>query len=396
MSNKPKSGFYVFSFIILLFLALSFLTESCADNPSSLGKKFINPGDTQGVQVFDSYVDTMLITSSNLRYYVNTSSSINLMVGRYANYKSLALIKFDSITMYFDTATISSAVMKLKYKNYYFPSTLSDSLGNIGFDIYKVQNYYNYSTVTYDSINSTSFGTVSQGNYYGAPSHDTAEVDIPLNTSMVHDWLKYRDDTSYSAKNNGIVLMPNSSSRVIKGFYSSQTTYKPLLQITFSSNPDTLYCTQSETVFLPTATITNSPGTFKLFGGVGYVDVMRFDVSRFSPKVIVNDAQLILTLDPAKSVISPQTNQSVSAYFITDTLNNTENVAYTAGLYNNQFSIRMYLPFQRWIQGQTNYGMMIKTYNNSQAMDLFSIFSETYTDPSKRPRVIIKYSLRVP
>jgi hypothetical protein len=318
------------------------------------------------------------------------------MVGMYANIKSLALIKFDSITMYYDTATISSAVMKLKYRNYYFPSSISDSLGNIGFDIYKVQNYHNYSTVTYDSINSTSFGTVSQGNYSGVPSHDTAEVDIPLNTSMVHDWLKYRDDSSYSAKNNGIVLMPNSSSRVIKTFYSSQSIYKPVLQITFSSNHDTLNCNLSETVFLPTATITNFPGTFKLFGGVGYVDVMRFDISRLSPKAIINDAQLILTLDPTKSVISTLTNQSITAYFVTDTLNNTENNPYTAGISNNQFSIRMVQPFQRWVQGQSNFGIMLKAYNNTQYMDLFSIFSETSTDPSKRPRVIIKYSLRVP
>lgn len=397
MPNKSKSGFYIFSIIILLFLALSFLTESCADNPSSLGKKFINPSDTIGVQVFDSYIDTMLITSTNLRYSVNTSSSVNLMVGKYANYRSMALIKFDSITMNYDTATISSAVMKLKYRNYYFPTSLADSLGNVGFDIYKVQNYYNYSTVTNDSINATSFGTISQGSYSGAPSHDTAEVDIPLNTSMVHDWLKYRADTTYAGKNFGIVLMPNNSAMVIKTFYSSQSSsYKPVLQITFSTNHDTINCNQTETVFLPTATVSNFPGTFKLFGGVGYVDVMKFNVSPFSPKAIINDAQLILTLDPTKSVISNLTNQSVSAYFVTDTSNFTENTPYTGSISNNQFTIRMIPPFQRWIQGQSNYGIMLKTYNNSQYMDLFSIFSETSSDPSKRPRVIIKYSLRVP
>ena len=397
MPNKSKSGFYIYSVIILVFLALTFLTESCADNPSSLGKKFINPSETLGVKVFDSYIDTMQITTTNLRYYVNTSTSLNLMVGQYANVRSLALIKFDSVAMNYDTAIVASAVMKLKYRNYYFPSSLADSLGNIGFDIFKVQNYHNYSSITYDSVNSTTFGTVSQGSYTGAPAHDTAEIDIPLNAAMVSDWLKYRDDTSYAQKNNGIVLMPNSGSRVIKTFYSSQSpAYKPVLRITFSSNHDTVVCNQTETVFLPTTTFTNVPGTFKLFGGVGYVDVIKFDVSKLSSKSIINDAQLILTLDPSKSVISPLTNQAISAYFVTDTSNFTESTPYTGSIVNNQFSIRMIPPFQRWVQGQSNYGVMLKAYNNSSYMDLFSIFSESSQDSTKRPRVIIKYTLRVP
>ncbi len=380
----------------MIITALSMLTESCADNPSSLGKKFINPSETLGVKVFDSYTDTMQITSTNLRYYINTSTSNNLAIGKFANFKSMGLIKFDSVNMYYDTAIVSSAILKLKYNNYYFPDSYSDSLGNIGFDIYTVQQNFNYSTVTYDSVNSNSFGNISQGYYTGSPSHDTMEVDIPLNNTLVSNWLKYRHDTSYSVKNYGVVLMPNAGSRVIKSFYSARSTsYKPVLQISFSSNHDTILCNQPETVFLATTTLYNTPGTFKLLGGIGYVDVMKFDISKLSPKTIINDAQVILTLDPGSSVISTLTNQTVSAYYITDTQNTTAE-RYDGGIYNNQFSIRLIQPFQRWVQGQANYGLMLKAYNNSSYLDLFSIFDVNSADPLKRPRVIIKYTQRVP
>ncbi len=397
MRNKSKIPFFAYTVFLLIITALSLITESCADNPSSLGKKFINPSETLGVKVFDSYTDTMQITSSNLRFYINTSTSINLAVGKFANYRSLGLIKFDSVNMFYDTATVSSAVLKLKYKNYYFPNSYSDSLGNIGFDIFTVQQNFNYSTVTYDSVNSNSFGNISQGSYTGSPAHDTMEVDIPLNNTLVSNWLKYRHDTSYSVKNYGVVLMPNAGSRVIKSFYSSQSSsYKPVLQITFSSNHDTILCNQPETVFLATTSIYNTPGIFKLLGGIGYVDVMKFDISKFSSKAIINDAQVILTLDPGSSVISTFTNQTVSAYYVTDTLHNTEGVRLDGGISNNQFSIRLISPFQRWVQGQANYGLMFKAYNNSQYLDLFSIFDVNSTDPLKRPRVIIKYTQRVP
>ena len=111
---------------LLTIVSLSIYTIGCADDPSSLGLNFIPPGETTGVRIFDSYIDTMPIVSNNSRFYVNTSGSKNLMVGKSGSYETKALLKFSDFGSERDSATVVSAKMVLKYKNYYFPSTSAD------------------------------------------------------------------------------------------------------------------------------------------------------------------------------------------------------------------------------------------------------------------------------
>ena len=122
------------------------------------------------------------MTSKNFKYRINSYYSQNLIVGQTANYSSKALIKFSRLPEDKDSAVVNSAYMVLKYKNYYFPNTLPDSLGQISFDIFKVNQDINYQTVTFDSVTSSTFGTEPQGSYTGIPTADTQEVVINLNT----------------------------------------------------------------------------------------------------------------------------------------------------------------------------------------------------------------------
>jgi hypothetical protein len=158
---------------------------SCTDNPSTLGLNFIPPGETTGVRIFDSYIDTMQIVSTNIKKYINTYSSSNLMVGQSGSYNSKGLVKFTNLNSNYDSATVLQAVLKLKYRNYYFPNTPQDSTGQISFNAYTVQTNLNYGSVTLDSVNSNTFGTSSQGNYTGSPAADSQEVDITLNPTLV-------------------------------------------------------------------------------------------------------------------------------------------------------------------------------------------------------------------
>jgi len=215
-------------FCIAGIVILSLYTVGCADDPSSLGLNFIPPGETTGVRIFDSYIDTMEIISTNHMYYVNTSSSTNLMVGKNGDYDSKGLLLFTGLSGDYDSAIVNSAVLKLNYMNYYFPSSSADSLGQISFDVFKIEQNLNFSTITLDSVNSTSFGIISQGNYTGSPTTDSQEVFITLNSAMVKDWLEYAADTNYANKNHGIVLSPGNASSVIKGFYSSLSSLQDL------------------------------------------------------------------------------------------------------------------------------------------------------------------------
>ncbi len=405
MNNiSKKLKFYSLSLFIVT--ALSIYTIGCADDPSSLGLNFIPPGETTGVRVFDSFIDTMQITSTSVKYYVNTSNSPNLMVGKNGTYDSKALIKFGGLSGDYDSAVVNSATLTLKYKNYYFPTAQSDSLGQISFDIYKVLQNLSYSSVTLDSVTSSSFGTTSQGNYTGSPTADTQEVSISLNTSMIKDWLDYAADTASTGKNYGLTMTPNNASNVIKAFYSGVTdgSVKPKLRIivTKNSDTDTLETTSSETVSLNDASITPNSETFSLQAGVSYVQSMKFDMSKIPSTATINDVQLYLTQNDAGCIFSRLTTYKIGSLYISD----TAGYKTTGGTFDGtstgtgQYMIRLVKPFeaspfQRWLLGETNYGLLLFASGQTSNLDLFSFYGPTASDPNKRPRVVIKYTPRV-
>jgi hypothetical protein len=51
-------------------------------------------------------------------------------------------------------------------------------------------------------------------------------------------------------------------------------------------------------------------------------------------------------------------------------------------------------PFQRWLLGQSNFGIMLHSGNQTTNLDLYSFYKETASDPLKRPHVKIKYTPR--
>ncbi len=403
MTNKNLKA-TLFSLLTIVSFAL--YTIGCADDPSSLGLNFIPPGETTGVRIFDSYIDTMAITSANYRYYVNTSGSKNLMVGKSGNYESKALVQFGDLGDTHDSATVISAKMYLKYKNYYFPTTTPDSLGQIAFDVYKVEQSLNYSTITYDSVSGTAFGNVSQGSYTGIPTADTQEVEITLNTSMVKDWLEVSADTSYSVKNYGIVLSPNNSSACIKGFYSTNNdaAVEPRLVIISTKNnvTDTISTTTSATISLSSASFTPSTETFNLQAGVSFVQQMQFDMSHIPSTATINDVQLYLTLDSANCIFSTQSTYSFLGQFINDSAGfKTDLVAFEGSSSGNgKYMMRLVKngfpsPFARWLSGETNYGLLLFAGNQTVNLDRYVFYKESAIDPLKRPRVVIKYTPRV-
>jgi hypothetical protein len=407
--QKPLKGLLPTAALIFCFILISFYSEGCSDEPSSLGLNLVPPGDTGGVRIFDTNVDTMQITMANPKKNVNTSASQYLMVGKTGNYDSKALLQFYNLSRDYDSATVNSATITLRYHNYYFPSAQSDSLGQINFDVYKIQKSLTLSTVTLDSVDNNTFGNISQGSYTGTPADDSEEVNISLNTSMVKDWLEYSADTSYPNKNYGIVLSTGISSSVIKGFYSRNTDLKPRLQIivTKNSDTDTLYYDVSATTSLANNTmISPTNELFFLQSGIAYVGIMKFDMTRLPSTATINDVQLYLTMDPTSSILSNKTLSDnalnkLGAARVTDTAGLQTEVKkyFSSSPANNVFTLRLVSsdnvsPFQRWLTGETNYGLFLYPFNMQSNLDMYAIYNVIASDPSKRPRLVIKYTPR--
>lgn len=380
-------------FLAVVIASLSFY--SCEEQISDLGQNFINPDDTLGTLLLDSKTDSLTISVNNFKQYINTFNSNFMMIGNYQDWEARSILRFNNISSDYDSATVLSARIIMKYGDYFF----RDSLGSVAFDVLKLNNRKTLNTITNDSITAGDIDNVVQGSFSGSPV-DSAQISIDLNTQLAKDWLEYEADTSYSVKNNGVIMIPTGGN-TIKGFFSSGTdeSLRPALEIIVTKNSvtDTLVFNQSESVFLsdaPSSVIL--PDRIYLQSGVAFRSIVNFGLSKLPPNVIINDALLTLTLDTANSYLSPVSDQRLVAAMITDSVNKKDSLGFiTLNRVGNEYSIRFILIMQNWNSGfNPNLGLALRNVSETSTMDVFSFFGPTYSDTSVVPRLRIRYTLR--
>ncbi len=375
-------------------LVLTFpLFYGCENNLTDEGLSYIS-GDTIGTLLLDSQADSMNITSNNFIKYINTSSSGNMMVGLYSNYESKSLLRFKGLPTNYDTTTVLSAKLYLRYNNTFY----QDSLGITSFNLYSISKYYDFSTLTYDLFNNE-IGSNIVGTYTGTP-RDTALITIPLDNQTVGDWLKYAHDTNYVNKNYGIILLANPSSTTIKAFYSSFYSYYPTITavvLSPSGKQDTLTFGSSEFVTLNYVPQINTiPGRIIIQNGVAIKDILKFDISKLPEKVIINQALLELKVDWQNSFYTKGVDTRLIAnMLISDTLTNDGINYYSVNTDTNTYSLYLTLAFQKWNYGvYTNFGVLLKNIYDYSNLDRYVFYGPDYSDVSKRPRLKIRYTLR--
>lgn len=400
MSNRTKKQIANFSITIFLLMIITASFQSCENNPNDAGLTFLRPGDTTGILFLDSQLDTMPITNNNYKFLINTSISQNILVGLYQNYISKSLLQFTNIDPNLDSATVLSAVLTLKYSNYFF----QDNMGLTGFDLYKVKSNYNYTTVTFDSVTPSGIGTISLGNYSGIVA-DSQSINITISNQEVKDWFEYAADTGYVNKNYGLILMPSAGSGTIKGFYSDNNAADliPYVTVIYTKNKtkDTVTLNISESVSLSDAPASINPTqeTFILQNGIAYRNVLNFDLTKLPPNVIINNASLEFTLDNTKSFISPSTDKRIIVGMMIDSTTKSDSLFTEVFLSDSNTYILSSTAFnsmvQRWNSGiLPNLGLTMKNYYEIQNLDNFYIYSPSASDISLRPRLKITYTPR--
>lgn len=392
MTKKIKSSSVKLLLLLVFFTVLFF--QSCENNPNDLGFTLLPSNDTVGVRYLDSELDTMAITNNNYKQFINTSNSINMLIGNYQNYQSQALIKFIGISPDYDSVEVLSAVLTLKASGYYF----KDQTGTTAFNLYKVNNNIDYSAVTFDSINSSTFGTTSLGSFSGMIA-DTATLNITLDNQTADDWLEYAADTNYINKNYGIGLVPSAGSTTIKGFYSNNNDIGiiPYVTIIFEKNnvEDTITLITSQYVSISNVTsLTIPPDRFILQNGIAYRNIMNFDLTKLPTDVIINNATLLLTLDNANSFISSSTIRSLVIGAVTDSVSKSDSLfSIVFPLDTIVYSANLNSIMQRWKTGALqNLGISMKNSSEIQNLDNFVFYSSASTDTTKRPRLKITYT----
>ena len=399
LNYKSYFGLRRFHFVTLFLLCLFVLSflNGCEEEPSELGLNYIPPGDTFKTKTLDSQTDTILITENNPRKYINTYASANLLVGLFQQYISKALLKFKDITQDYDSATVLSAKLNLKYNNYYF----EDSLGVTSFNVYSLTKSFDFTEIKYDELTSANIGTSVLGSYNGTLT-DSADISVTLNNQTVQDWLNYAADTNYTVKNYGIVMLANSNTNTIKSFFASNNdeSVRPSVTVIVSKNSvvDTLNLNISESVSLNTVPVSIIPAErFVLQSGVSFRNIMKFDLTKLPPNVIINLALLEFTLDKNNSFISTNSDQRVNLGMLTDTANQeTDGLLFQAYKKDSiTYTVVLNSVFQKWNLGTaTNYGLLFWNVSEVSNLDRFVFYDHTSSDINRRPRLKIIYTLR--
>jgi len=398
MNIKAKSLIkYLSKFFPAVYTLILIITfQSCEEDPNDLGIGFIPTVDTTGVRFLDSQTDTMAITSNNYKQFLNDFGAQNILVGNYQNYESKALLRFKGINVNYDSSNVISASLSLRYSNYYF----KDKSGSTVFDMYRLNTNFNYRTITYDSVSSSSYGNTSVGSFSGVVP-DSSTISFLMDNQTIKDWLEYAADTNYAIKNYGLMMLPSMSSSTIRGFYlfNDNIAYIPTITVILSKNGDidTITLNSSESVSIsnaPTSIIPNE--RFLLQNGIAYRNILNFDLSKLPANVIINNATLLFTIDNSNSFVSSTTDKRILIGTVVDSVAKKDSIFFEASLLDTIiYSVSLNSMFQRWNSGNLpNLGVTMKNYSEIENLDNFAIYSPAAADINKRPRLKITYTKR--
>jgi len=351
--------------------------------------------------------DTTVIATGSSTYMqrIATGGAVDL-VGHAGKYTAMGLIQFLSTAFPArDTALVYNATLSLK-----FVSWFGDSTGQFAFNIYRIMVPWSNSTATWDTVQAPGFSEqyITRGSYLGGAGPDTQSVTIPLDTAMVRQWLATAT-TSNANVRYGLLLVPTSGCTMIRGFNESgypidSTTWYPTLTIIAGSptgaQRDTATYTSSYDTWVGNAeNLAVNPQLIYLQSGINYNATLSFNVGFVPRGAVVNQATLLLTLDPATSYFNRYATDS--SFTLATTLSPSDRTSLDAYSSSSTrvpgapltWAIDMTRAVQIWNRNP-NYGVTLKPSAGLDAIsfELMTFFNEQAA-PSLRPRLKIKYSI---
>jgi hypothetical protein len=243
--------------------------------------------------------------SESFRQYLVHNDVVTLAGGS-GGYQAVAAIQFAGFPTR-DTVRVFSATVTLRCLSW-----SGDSTSNLLFRVYRITRGWNSFSATWDTL---------QTNFYDPSSDplpvrsiptlaDTQSITFAVDTAMVRQWLATGTD-SVNTK-YGIVLFPDPSCRIVRGFNSfayDSSQFWPLLTIVAGnqdgSSLDTSTFTLGVNTFFGNIDNLNSDaGLIYAQCGVDYRSTLMFDLSFVPRGAIVNRADLYLKRDPATSKLT--------------------------------------------------------------------------------------------
>lgn len=377
------------------------LFAGCSDEPSAL--------NSVGNQLLLSHLtvktDTLqAVGSSTFKQYVPMDGQVNL-VGRSGGYTAYTLIQFFSFYIpERDTVSVVSARLDILGETWF-----GDSSGTLSFNVYKINHGWAQSTLRWDSVSADPGfydASSARGTYAGTVTADSAWISVDLDTAMVRRWIQpliYTD-------NYGIILVPTQNCNVVRGVHAfgfgADSLFAHLTviarNVAGTVTDTTIYRVGQDTFLGNIDNLNTNASLMYLQSGVVYRSMLKFDVSSIPRGAIVNQARLTLRYDAGSSRITRFVRDTaVAAHALLDPadfskfeLAGSRGAGAIATSDSFEFDIRHQV--QYWLSNPSlNNGLLLRatSVNEFSSFGLFTFYNESAQDVTRRPQLVVKYTV---
>jgi hypothetical protein len=373
---------------VILALAILLSTSGCSDDaPTSAGGKVIPKRD--GLQVLTYDTDAV----SSATYFVGiTSNSTIEFAGAFRDIKAKLMLQFSlDITTLVPHSRIDSAYIRMPIGSRY-----RDTTAPLNIQVFNMRRTWSTLTVNWDSLSTaprpytdTVVGTYNRN----VIATDTA-IDVPVDTSMVHEW------------NTGgicsVVMIATNACGQLVGFENNFTTgVKPDLIVAYHDSVDSAGTSTNPATQMASVENCSLPPISKDFyaqGGVSYRGRLYFNVSSIPRNASIVAANLQLFLDTAATIRGDTSSGNVLA----QNISNDSSSPNLGGLTGNAIidsATRSFVTIpinnlvQDWVtRDTTNFGVSIRLDDEFISMDRLAFYG--VLDPYKyRPHLHVRYTV---
>ncbi len=403
-------------FATALVVVSSIFLFSCNDEPTSVGYSLVN--DTLSFHNLNSETDGILASlESEYRPTLQTNAKA-FFVGKSNGVSAASLLRFDgalpdSLLSFLKVEDIHSIKLKLSPYRY----VLGDSANTTqSMKIYQLNKLWTFD-LTWDSV----FTGNTPYDYVESEITASPQVEIPLQDSMqrieidlTNDkfkadylrWLAEDDrDTTQTLTNWGLLIAPGDNSDHISSFTAQLTGNDeiigyPELEIIYDHKDGRLdtIATKSNIDASMINLEDHSEGKFDMMLNAEILAEMKIDVSAIPFRAGIHKSYLEFTLDKENSILGNFPADSIIAaqFYKKDS---TIISYYFTGDEDGVFRLEFMQQAVEYIKAAGGKGTIEMTINRSgdagKKLDRLKFYGMDATDPDKRPKFNIVYSMIV-
>ncbi len=388
------------NFRLVVLLGLLFAV-GCKDNITDIGDNLIPTYDRFVVKKVRT--DTLNINQKSYAYKtsINLGASPRTLLGKYRGIKSTALLRFylnlaDSVSnaLRVDSLVIKKAWIELDV-NYY----MGEAGSPFNFSVHKINQFWMPDSFNADSLAKLNYDS----KILAAPTNPLDSIiTVPMPAQVALEWMKYAIKDSL-AVNNGLLLLPDESSRHIIGFQGlskAPLTLEPILKIIYQkpgSFTDTLnsIVTHDVNVITGVSEIPLNTKRIQLQGEYALRSYFYLKTDFIPKDAIINKATLRMFVDSTSTIYGSIKTDSIKVEFVSDSSKKEIDLktppAYL-GNYGSYFYGDVTGFIQKWVNGSSNQGLILRASDEGRALNFISIYGSNATDKNKRPRLTIYYT----